>query len=86
MDGAEEHQLTNPTGHTFRVACFAAAPGARPIGVPTGYWTWFPGRRWRRTWCEQCEAHVGWLFEAEGECFHALILARLSSHSGANPE
>ena len=62
MNGAHEHEFTNPQAYTFRVACYRDAPGALGWGDEEKSWTWFAGYTWRVILCTACGAHVGWSY------------------------
>ncbi len=80
VNGAHEHQFTNPHGIRFRVGCYEEAPGCRPRGAATDEHTWFPGYAWRVTVCASCQQHLGWDFNGPNAGrFFALIVDRLSS-------
>ena len=86
VDGQEVHHRTNPAGVGFTFCCFAAAPGAEPVGEATTRHSWFAGQAWRLALCLACGAHLGWRFEGEGTAFFGLILDRLSTGRGAAGE
>lgn len=76
--GEFEHTFLNPGGHLFRIGCFQSADGCLSIGVPTTEWTWFEGFDWQVSICNQCNAHLGWLFRStEDQNFFGLILDKL---------
>lgn len=77
VDGAHEHTFRNPAGWSFRLGCFADAPGAAPSGEATYDHTWFPGYAWRFAHCDGCSTHLGWWFVGTSNAFAALILTRL---------
>jgi len=77
VDGHHVHRRSNPAGIEFEFGCFAAASGAEVVGTPTPEFSWFAGYSWVFSVCRACGAHLGWLFEGAGPCFHALILDRL---------
>lgn len=76
--GAHAHTFRNPAGWSFRIGCFADAPGAAVAGAPTTDASWFPGYAWRLARCEACGTHLGWWFVGGSDAFAGLILARLS--------
>lgn len=78
VGGKQRHDVTNPEGLRFSIVCVSKAHGARPIGVPSGHWTWFEGYLWRRAWCRVCDQHVGWHFQRRGHAFFAIDRARAS--------
>lgn len=78
VDGAHAHTFRNPAGWSFRLGCFADAPGAAPSGVETYAHTWFAGYAWRFAHCDECGTHLGWWFVGGGDAFAGLILARLA--------
>lgn len=80
IGGQHDYVLFNPAGRIFRVACFRDAPGALPIGSPSGDFTWFRGYDWRIAQCRGCNAHLGWLYEGEGppSVFFGLISTMLT--------
>ena len=77
--GRHEHTCSNPAGYTFGIGCFGEAAGCIAIGQATEAHTWFKGYAWRIAVCASCEHHLGWRFEAPTDCFHGLILNRLTS-------
>lgn len=79
VQGGHEHRCTNPHGITYHIGCFREAPGCAPVGEATAEFTWFPGYAWRIVLCAHCRAHLGWRFQSDGDYFHGLIVARLTS-------
>ncbi len=79
VQGGHEHRFTNPHGITYHIGCFGEAAGCAAVGEATVEYSWFPGYAWRIVVCENCHAHLGWRFQAEGEYFHGLIVDRLTS-------
>lgn len=79
VNGAHEHELMNPSGLRFVVACFAVAPGCTPEGERSHVWSWFPGRAWQIELCKACGAHVGWSFHGEHDvsAFYGLVRDRI---------
>ena len=77
VGGAHAHSLANPDGVRFRVGCFAAASGLRPVGPKSLYFTWFAGFSWQIELCANCREQLGWLYESADGAFHGLILDRL---------
>lgn len=77
VDGSHAHTFRNPAGWSFRIGCFADAPGAVPSGAPTYAHTWFSGYAWRFAHCAGCGAHLGWWFVGGSDAFAGLVLARL---------
>lgn len=77
--GGHEHRFTNPHGITFHIGCFREAAGCAPTGEATTEYTWFAGYAWRIALCVNCRAHLGWRFDSDGDYFHGLVVARLSS-------
>jgi hypothetical protein len=77
--GSHRHTFVNPAGHEFTIRCFSEAPGARPLGEESTFWTWFPGFAWRLGACAACGAHVGWSFRSGGGGFWGLIVSVASS-------
>ena len=75
--GEHEHVRTNPFGLTFRLGCFAEAPGCVLTGPPTSGDTWFAGYRWRVAVCGNCQQHIGWRFSGSGPTFYGLVLEYL---------
>lgn len=79
VNGAHEHQFTNPQSISFRVGCYSDAPGCRHIGEATDEHTWFPGYAWRVVVCGGCQQHLGWDFHGRDTGrFFGLIVDRLS--------
>lgn len=81
VGGSHEHTRTNPSGITFHIGCFRAAPGCRAVGQSTFEHTWFNGFAWEVSVCAACGQHLGWRFRGTSEGFHGLILARLVADS-----
>ncbi len=77
IEGAHTHRLTNPSGLTFTLRCFAEAPGLRPLGPRESFFTWFAGHTWQLVLCGRCDAHLGWRFEG-ASVFHGLITDRIA--------
>ena len=77
VSGRHRHSFANPHGFRYQIGCFAQASGCQTVGAPSTYWTWFPPYAWQVEHCGQCGEHLGWLFRAEGDGFHGLILDRL---------
>jgi hypothetical protein len=77
ISGSHAHSFVNPHGFTFRIGCFADAPGCADRGEESSYWTWFPGFTWRISLCRQCGEHLGWSFRSPDARFFGLILDRL---------
>ena len=80
--GGRERVFTNPSGYSFRIVCFAEAPGATAEGERTGDHTWFASYLWNFALCRGCGGHLGWHFRQEvgGDDFFGLVKNRLSSH------
>lgn len=76
VHGAHEHRRVNPSGVDFLLGCYREAPGCIVEGVPTFFWTWFPGYAWQIASCRTCGDHLGWAFSGDGS-FFGLILPRL---------
>ncbi|MFQ6021766.1 MAG: cereblon family protein [Acidiferrobacterales bacterium] len=79
VQGGQEHTFTNPHGYMFHIGCFHHSRGCAHVGDATSAWSWFRGFTWRIALCANCNAHLGWLFQAPDEQFHGLILNRLTS-------
>ncbi len=79
IQGGQEHTFMNPHGYQFHIGCFRDTRGCANVGQEVSAWSWFRGFTWRITLCGSCETHLGWLFRAPNECFHGLILNRLTS-------
>lgn len=78
VEGQHEHTALNPHGLIYRVACYAEAEGCGAQGLPTTYWTWFPGYAWEVAYCKRCSEHVGWRFSSEEALFWGLIVDKLA--------
>ena len=80
--GGSGRVFTNPLGFTFRIACFASAPGAAAEGERTDDHTWFAGYFWNFALCKGCGEHLGWhyLRDAGGDKFFGLIKDKLADH------
>ena len=78
VDGAHAHTFRNPAGWSFRMGCFAEAPGAAVSGMATYAHTWFPGHAWRFAHCTACGTHLGWWFVGGSSAFCGLVLTRLA--------
>lgn len=76
--GGHEHIFTNPHGATFRIGCFAAAPGTVAVTDETQEHTWFAGYAWAIVVCKSCSMHLGWRFRGDTGVFHGLILTRIT--------
>lgn len=76
VHGAFEHRRVNPSGVDFHLGCFREAPGCVGEGIPTTFWTWFPGYAWQIASCRRCSEHLGWVFHGD-VVFFGLILPRL---------
>jgi hypothetical protein len=83
VGGRHRHRCTNPGGYTFEIGCFRAAVGCIANGIATEAHTWFRGYAWRVALCASCERQLGWRFEAPTDCFHGLILDRVTSAEGS---
>lgn len=79
VNGAHEHTFTNPLGIVYHVGCFQQAMGCGSAGGATSEHSWFPGYQWKVALCLNCQVHLGWLFVASTDRFHALIVQRLTS-------
>jgi hypothetical protein len=77
VSGQHRHSFANPHGFRYHIGCFARASGCKTAGPSSTYWTWFPPYAWQVEHCGQCGEHLGWLFRAEDDRFHGLILDRL---------
>ncbi len=77
IEGKHEHHQLNPEGISFRVGCFAQAPGCLPVGEDTDFFSWFRGYTWRVLICRQCGLHLGWLYSSAEHRFCGLIMTRL---------
>lgn len=77
VSGAHAHTFRNPAGWSFRLGCFADAPGAAVTGTATYAATWFTGYAWRFAHCSGCGTHLGWWFVGGSDAFAGLVLARL---------
>jgi len=75
--GAHAHTFRNPAGWSYRIGCFADAPGAAVSGAATYDHTWFAGYAWRFAHCAACGTHLGWWFVGGSHAFVGLILTRL---------
>jgi hypothetical protein len=78
VDGSHAHTFRNPAGWSFRLGCFADAPGAAPAGAATYQHTWFPAYAWRYAHCGACGTHLGWWFVGGDDAFAGLVLSRLA--------
>ena len=83
VNGQHEHACVNPYGLRFHIGCFRAAPGCAAVGGATAEHTWFPGYAWRVAVCAGCNAHLGWTYQAAGDGFYGLIMARLTAAPSA---
>jgi hypothetical protein len=80
--GSVEHTCVNPAGVVYRFLCFAKADGCSVAGAPSTEWSWFAGYSWRVAFCARCNAHLGWLFEGDGQSFFGLIRETLVTAGG----
>ena len=78
VEGAHAHTFRNPAGWSFRLGCFADAPGAAVSGAATYADTWFSGHAWRFAHCTACGTHLGWWFVGGSSAFCGLVLTRLT--------
>lgn len=78
VGGKHLHTCANPHGIVYRIACFRDAPGCRPLGGRTAYWSWFPGYTWEIALCASCDTHLGWRFQSGADAFFGLIVERLA--------
>jgi len=76
VDGAHEHERTNPAGYRYRFGCFSQAPGCACLGQPSDEHSWFAGCVWRLAVCGACGEHLGWRFSGADD-FFGFILDRL---------
>ena len=76
VNGAHEHEGTNPAGYRFRFGCFSQAPGCACMGQPSEAHSWFTGCMWRLAVCAACGEHLGWRFSGVDD-FFGFILDRL---------
>lgn len=76
VQGAHQHEFTNPSAITFVVRCFSTAPGCLPVGERSTEWTWFPGYAWQIEVCRACTTHLGWSFHGKRR-FYGLIRDRI---------
>ncbi len=76
--GGHEHTFRNPAGYSWRIACFADAPGCGATGEPTTDASWFAGYAWSYSHCGSCNRHLGWWFVDTGSSFVGLITTRLN--------
>ena len=77
VEGRHDHTFANPHGISYHIGCFGQAAGCRTVGEASTYWTWFPPYAWQVENCGTCREHLGWLFRADDDRFHGLILGRL---------
>ncbi len=84
MEGAHEHEFTNPSGLRFTIRCFRDAPGAIGVGEISPVWTWFPGFAWQVAICRACAAHLGWAYVRDEQRFFGLIAERLREATGSD--
>lgn len=75
--GAHRHQRSNPGGYSFEFGCFSTVAGSVEPGPAVSEYTWFAGYAWRVSLCGGCGQHLGWRFNADGDEFYGLILARI---------
>ena len=79
MNGAPEHDVVNPLGLRFHIACFRRAPGCSVSDEGTLEHTWFAGYTWSVATCAHCHAHLGWMFRSAEDAFFGLIVDRLTN-------
>lgn len=77
VNGQHQHFCINPHGFEFRVACYAQALGCAISGDREHADSWFPGYLWRLASCSECQTHLGWYFDREGDHFYGLISDRI---------
>lgn len=68
------HTFINPAGITYQIGCFSYAEGCIVYGEPVIDNTWFAGFAWNYSLCSNCQVHLGWHFQNNGESFFGLIL------------
>jgi hypothetical protein len=83
VNGNQEHNVVNPLGLRFHIACFRQAPGCSVSGPDTIEHTWFAGYAWSIASCSRCNTHLGWLFTSADNRFYGLIVDRLTSIGSA---
>ncbi len=79
VNGSHHHHCVNPHGFEFEVGCFNEALGCSISGERQHADSWFAGFQWRFASCSECQQHLGWYFDREGEYFYGLILDRVQS-------
>ena len=77
VQGAHQHEFTNPSAITFIVRCFSTAPGCLGVGDPSKEWSWFAGFAWQIELCRACTTHLGWSFHGKRR-FYALIRSAIA--------
>lgn len=77
ISASHEHTFMNPHGYMYRVGCFLRAPGVLPEGMPSDFFSWFPGYTWLIERCGGCGMLMGWCFENAQDHFFGLILPHL---------
>ncbi len=79
VNGAHQHNCTNPHGFEYLVGCYAQALGCDIKGERNHADSWFPGYQWRLASCGDCQQHLGWYFDTADDFFYGLITERLHS-------
>lgn len=77
VDNSFSHVFANPYGLVFEIGCFSKAPGCIIASVPSDEFSWFPGYAWQIGICQNCSAHLGWVFTASSDRFYGLILEKI---------
>ncbi len=82
MAGRHQHTCVNPAGITFRIRCFARAPGCVAHGEKSDFFSWFADHAWQIALCKQCRGHLGWFFHGSDSAFVGLIANRIEEAEG----
>jgi len=77
VNNHHKHTFINPAGVTYQIGCFSSAEGCIVYGEPVIDHTWFAGFAWNYSVCSNCQLHLGWHFQNNGEGFFGLILELL---------
>ena len=77
VNESHEHTFANPSGHIYRIGCFASAQGCMVQRDSTESFTWFTGYSWSLCACSLCGSHLGWHYRLDHNTFFGLVLDRL---------
>jgi hypothetical protein len=80
LNGKTEFHFVNSGNYQFDICLYRNALGCYPKGVATSDDSWFPPCRWQHALCDNCDLHIGWLYQDDnGDNFWGLITALLTT-------